>query len=142
MGRSYWFECGRCGYRAKVSGGADRGKDFFIQTILCLDCKQLYDAVTQIRFPKLPPAQLLAKASGLRPSKYSVQLRPPKIPPKFESVLARLPATDLGQFKWVRFRPQCPISPKHRVQIWNEPAQCPRCAVYLERTALPYRFWD
>ena len=24
MGRSYWFECSRCGYRAKASGRLDR----------------------------------------------------------------------------------------------------------------------
>jgi hypothetical protein len=30
MGRSYWFECPKCGYRAKVSGRADRGLSFFV----------------------------------------------------------------------------------------------------------------
>ena len=51
MGRSYCFECPTCGYRAKVSGRADRGLTFFVQTILCLDCRQLYDAVTRLRVP-------------------------------------------------------------------------------------------
>jgi hypothetical protein len=49
MGRSYWFECPKCGYRAKVSGRADRGLTLFVQTILCSDCRQLYDAVTRLR---------------------------------------------------------------------------------------------
>ena len=51
MGRSYWFECPKCGYRAKVSGRADRGLSFFVQTILCRDCRELYDAVTRLRVP-------------------------------------------------------------------------------------------
>ena len=49
MGRSYWFECAKCGYRAKVSGRADRGITFFVHTILCRDCRELYDAVTRLR---------------------------------------------------------------------------------------------
>ena len=45
MGRTYLFECSKCGYRARVSGGADRGRHVVVQTILCADCKELYDAV-------------------------------------------------------------------------------------------------
>ena len=51
MGRSYWFECVKCGYRAKVSGRADRGLNFFVQTILCRDCRELYDAITRVKIP-------------------------------------------------------------------------------------------
>ena len=51
MGRSYWFECPKCGYRAKVSGRADQGLTFFVQTILCCDCRELYDAVTRLKVP-------------------------------------------------------------------------------------------
>jgi transcription elongation factor Elf1 len=54
MGRSYWFECARCGYRAKVSGRVDRGFNFFVQTIVCRDCKELYDAVTRIKVAATP----------------------------------------------------------------------------------------
>jgi hypothetical protein len=68
--------------------------------------------------------------------------RPPVVAPAFESMLARLPATNLKRFKWVRFPLQCPVSARHRVEAWNEPATCPRCGVYLERTGLPYRVWD
>src|ERR1700674_5874389 len=56
MGRSYWFECPRCGYRAKVSGRADRGFNFSVQSIVCRDCKELYDAVTRARIPDQSPA--------------------------------------------------------------------------------------
>ena len=51
MGRSYWFECVRCGYRAKVSGGSDRGLNVFVQTVVCRECKELFDAVTKLRLP-------------------------------------------------------------------------------------------
>jgi ribosomal protein S27AE len=142
MGRSYWFECGRCGYRAKVSGSADRGKDFFIQTILCRDCKRLYDAVTQIRFPKRASAKKAQKRSGLLVPGLLAHRGPPKVPPLFEAMLARLPATSLSRFRWVRFALQCPVSSRHQVETWNEPAMCPRCGVYLERTVLPYRHWE
>ena len=142
MGRSYWFECGRCGYRTKVSGCADRGKDFFIQTILCRDCKRLYDAVTRIRFLKRPSAQKWPKGSGLLAAGMLARRGSPKVPPLFEAMLARLPSTDLSRFRWVHFALQCPVSSRHRVEAWNEPATCPRCGVYLERTALPYRHWD
>ena len=60
MGRSYWFERSRCGYRAKVSGRADRGLHCVVQTILCRDCKELYDAVIRLRISE--PA--LASAPG------------------------------------------------------------------------------
>src|SRR5438105_15903009 len=52
MGRSYWFECAKCGYRAKVSGHGDRGLPVFVQTISCRDCKELYDAVVRARIAK------------------------------------------------------------------------------------------
>jgi len=45
MGRTYLFECPKCGYRAKVSGGSDCGTRFGVQTVMCLDCKELHDAV-------------------------------------------------------------------------------------------------
>ena len=51
MGRSYWFECARCGYRAKVSGREDRGRTFFVQTEFCRDCRELYDAVSRALVP-------------------------------------------------------------------------------------------
>src|SRR5512140_3712375 len=88
MGRSYWFECSRCNYRAKVSGKPDRGVDFFVTTILCLDCKELFDAVTRLRWPE--PARLrVAAMSGnllLRP-RGPYQPHAPQTPPKFEWAL-------------------------------------------------------
>ena len=151
MGRSYWFECPRCGYRAKVSGGADRGFSFFIQTIACLDCKELYDAVTRARMPV--ESQLLKPLSALRRLKSSARHRPAAGngapiskpapgPPSFQSVLNRLVYSGAKRLRWVQYKLQCPVSPRHRIESWNEPNKCPRCGMFLEKSGLPYRIWE
>ncbi len=140
MGRSYWFECSKCGYRAKVSGCADRGLDFFVQTVLCRDCKELYDAVTKLRI--VSESGIGARARRLLGPKLLKRGRPPRAPPSFQGALNRLPCTGAQHFKWVVFKLQCPVSPNHRIEAWNEPDGCPRCGFYLERNALPYRIWD
>lgn len=142
MGRSYWFECARCGYRTKVSGRADRGLDFFVQTILCRECKELYDAVTRLRLAIESRAGPNRKSAGLRLGGLLSQLRVPAVPPTFLAVLNRLPITGATRFAWVRFKLQCPVSAAHRVESWNEPDKCPRCGIQLERNVLPYRIWE
>ena len=140
MGRSYWFECPKCGYRTKVSGRADRGLGFFVQTILCRDCKELYDAITRLKVPD--------ESGGLRTpmgfDKGRFMKAPPAIaaPPSFHAVLNRLPPTGVKRFKWLPFKLLCPVSAVHRVRSWNDPDQCPKCGLFLEKSALPYRLWD
>jgi hypothetical protein len=142
MGRSYWFECARCGYRAKVSGKADRGLNVFVQTIVCRDCRELYDAVTWLRVPEDMRLGFPGKPSGLRRlAPLSRQIAGNK-PPSFQSALNRLQYRGVKHFKWLIFRTQCPVSPHHRVQSWNEPDKCPRCGLHLEKGALLYRIWD
>jgi ribosomal protein S27AE len=139
MGRSYWFECPRCGYRARVSGREDRGLNFFVQTIVCHDCKELYDAVTRLRVPDDPVK--LGNLSGWRWDR----LAPPRnvsTPPSFQAVLNRLPLTGMTRFKWLRFKLYCPVSEAHRVRGWKDPDKCPKCGVFLERSALAYRLWE
>ena len=140
MGRSYWFECAKCGYRAKVSGLAERGLNFAVQTILCRECKSLYDAVTRLRVPDT--LKELHFTAGLRAQNILSPQRAVSSPPPFEAVLNRLPFKGIRYFKWIRFKPQCPVSAYHRVEEWNAPAKCPRCGVYLEQNAMPYRLWD
>src|SRR6266566_2732355 len=135
MGRSYWFECERCGYRADVSGRADRGLNFFVQTITCSDCKKLYDAVTRVRIPD--ESGLGMKPPGLRAAGLSRARTAMKVPPRFEVVLNRLPYRGIKRYRWLHFKPQCPVSAIHKVRAWNEPGKCPKCGVYLERNALP-----
>ena len=142
MGRSYWFECCKCGYRAQVAGRADRGLNFSVQTILCRDCRELFDAVTRLRVPNeasLNNAFKFSATPGVR-SLFSSSHTPK--PPSFQIVANRLPQFALNQFKWLTYKLQCPASPLHRVQQWREPGQCPRCGVLLERHALPYRIWE
>src|SRR5207248_3422048 len=99
MGRSYWFECSKCGYRAKVSGGADRGLHFFVQTIACRDCKQLYDAVTRLRVPDESAFGLGVSTSGWRRRGQTVQRV--SFPPDFQAVLNRLPYRGVRRLKWL-----------------------------------------
>ena len=138
MGKSYWFECGRCGYRAKVAGRADEGLHVSIQTILCQDCRELYDAVTRLRIlegsqPALHGTMATAPASFLAEAKR---------PPGFQWALNRLRYTGEKISDWLKFPLKCPVSALHKVRVWNDPDKCPRCGVYLERAALAYRIWD
>jgi len=140
MGRSYWFECPKCSYRAKVSGRADRGLSFFVQTILCRDCRELFDAVTRLRVAD-DSAGWGNSGSLRRPTLLKAR---PRIaaPPSFQAVLNRLPLTGAARFQWLPFKLQCPVSAFHRVRSWNDPDRCPKCGIYLEKSALPFRLWD
>ena len=140
MGRSYWYECPKCGYRAKVSGRADRGLNFFIQTISCRDCRELYDAVTRVRVvDEASPwgGGLCWRNMGLPKAKPRVQP-----PPTFQAVLNRLMPRGAKRFRWLTYKPQCPVSAFHRVRIWNHPDKCPKCGIHLEQGAVAYRLWD
>ena len=136
MGKSFWFECGRCGYRAKVAGRSDEGLHMAVQTILCEDCKELYDAVTRLRV-----------VDGSRPEAHdslaaaSLEARA-KRPPSFNWALNRLRYTGQRMSDWLKFPLRCPVSHIHKVRVWNDPDKCPRCGVYLEKAALAYRVWD
>jgi hypothetical protein len=123
MGRTYLFECFRCGYRARVSGGAGAGQYFAVQTIVCADCKELYDAVTEY---KATAATAVDDGN--------------KTAPKFATVLNRLPPG--GARPRLKFKPACPVSPKHRVRAWTRPDKCPKCGMYMEQNGLPFRLWD
>lgn len=140
MGRSYWFECSKCGYRAKVSGRADRGLGFCVQTIHCRDCRELYDAVTRFRVPD----EFGGLAGNGRLRGLALPAAKPRLtaPPRFEAALNRLLPKGVKRFKWVNFKLQCPVLAIHRVRGWNDPDQCPKCGVYLDKSALPYRLWD
>jgi hypothetical protein len=137
MGRSYWFECSKCGYRAKVSGKVDRGLNFFVQTIVCRDCKELYDAVTRVK--------VVAEGAG-KPELRSLGSSKPwgsgRNPPTFQVALNRLTVMGGRHFKWIQYPLQCPVMSFHRVHPWTDPDKCPRCGIYLEKNTLPFRTWD
>lgn len=138
MGKSYWFECSRCGYRAKVAGRTDEGLHLAVQTILCVDCRELYDAVTRIRV-----------LVGSQPALHGTLSVPganlttePAKPPSFNWALNRLQYTGEKMSDWLKFPLKCPVASLHRIRVWNDPDKCPRCGVYLDRAALAYRIWD
>jgi hypothetical protein len=140
MGRSYWFECPRCSYRASVSGRADRGVRFCVQTILCRDCKQLYDALTRLRVVDVLGG--LGSRGQLHGGKFRKAHPRFTAPPSFQSVVNWLPLAGGKRTRWLPFKLQCPVSAIHRVRSWNDPDQCPRCGIFLEKGGLPYRLWD
>jgi hypothetical protein len=138
MGRSYHFECSRCGYRATVSGRADRGLNLAVQTIVCRDCRKLSDAVTRFKIPD---------ESGLKLSNLGLRQREFQglrftVPPSFDEAVNRLPYQGVKRFRWLKFKLQCPVSRIHSVEPWNAPNKCPRCGLHMESNALPYRIWE
>ena len=122
MGHTHLFECSKCGYTARVAGGAEEGEHFSVQTVACADCRALYDAVIQSRGS---PRQ---------------KTHPPKHAPKFATVLNRLPPR--GARPWLKYQLACPVSPLHRVRAWKQPDKCPKCGNFLEPNAIPFRIWD
>lgn len=137
MGRTYLFECPKCGYRTKVAGGADRGVHFAVQTLLCHECKELHDAVTAL---KTAAPGLAAMSDGLAQLKASHKTSPAA--PPFLAALNRLPPTGTKRLRWVHFKPACPISARHRIREWRTPDKCPKCGCFLEQNAIPFRIWD
>jgi hypothetical protein len=142
MGRTYWFECVKCGYRAKVSGGADRGFNLFVQTIVCRDCRNLCDAVIRMkvsaRFAVRGPNR-----RGVGPATESTIMRPSLAPaPRFQEAANRLLYMGTPQLQWVQFKLRCPVSALHKIEPWNEPGKCPQCGLLLEKNVLPFRIWD
>lgn len=134
MGRSYLFECPKCGYKAKVSGGPDSGFECSVQTALCRDCRNLFDSVMRLRVPD-PGLKIPSEFQRLRKSQAEA-------PPTLDAALNRLLPVGIRKFKWAVFKIRCPISRAHRVSAWNDPGKCPRCGTFLEKNALPFRYWD
>ena len=136
MGRTNLFECPKCGYRAKVAGGASSGLRFTVQTIHCFECRELYDAVTSLKvaIPRIGDTGAGVQLKG-RP-------RPIKDPPPFAAVLNSLPLPGRTRMRWQKFKAVCPVSRWHRVREWNQPDKCPRCGIFLEGNAIPFRLWD
>jgi hypothetical protein len=136
MGRSYLFECSKCGYKAKVSGGLDSGFQFFVQTTACRDCRVIFDSVVRLRTPDTG-LKFLGDFQRLRLRKTETE-----IPPTFESVLTQLPPVGVKRFNWVQYKIRCPVSLAHRVHAWSDPGKCPRCGAFMEKNALPFRYWE
>jgi hypothetical protein len=137
MGRTYLFECLICGYRARVAGGAAEGAQFSVQTILCYECRELYDAVTSLKV--LLPGIASNTGAG---TQLAGKPRRLKAAPPFSAVLNRLPLPSRTRSRWLHFKPVCAVHARHRIREWKQPDKCPRCGIFLEANAIPFREWD
>jgi hypothetical protein len=135
MARSFHFECARCRYQARVTGGADRGAHCFTQTVVCLDCRQLFDVPVRLRVA-LDEFALRARLNRRLYPTRPLELDRPV--PGWNLRLARNP----GKTRWASVKLRCPNLAWHRVQPWNQPGPCPRCANLIEGTLTPWRLWD
>ncbi len=126
MGRTYQFECPVCHYRAKISGGTDSGKHCEVQTVACLDCRELMDVFTKLRCVE----------NSVRSPKFPGFFRP-EVPPV---ILAD--ATGKRRLVWHKFQPACPVEAKHAVEAWRDPGRCPRCGNFMEKMGMPFRLWE
>src|ERR1041385_4623229 len=117
MGRAYHFECPLCHYQACVSGGADQGVNCSVQTIVCKNCRELFDVFTRIR--KKEFAEAAGSKSNPRSNRI-LQTSELIIPPLMiiEHTLrqfqpanhSRVPATSS---RWEDVKLACPISKSH-----------------------------
>jgi len=130
MPKSYLFECEKCGYRSVITGGSAAGNDVKVRTMICKECRALYDCVVALR-----------TTQKVQPWKQFEQV-PREIAPSVASAVARLPTSTTAPRQWREFVPTCPTEATHRVEPWGSPGRCPRCRAYMERGALPYRIWD
>lgn len=136
MGRVYVFQCPRCEYTARVSGGAADGYHCATQTVVCADCRALYDAVVKLRVPERPAAPLRS-----RPKKTALPASLPPLPEPFD-VSRLLLFGEPPRTKWESRKLTCPVNASHRVEPWRSPGKCPRCGTFLGREGLPFRIWD
>ena len=54
MGSIFEFKCTFCNYAINISGGLDRGYDFFIETKNCIKCSQTVDVLVAKKLPGEP----------------------------------------------------------------------------------------
>jgi len=147
MGRTFHFDCPHCHYQARVSGGAETGLNCAVQTIVCLDCRQLFDVFTRLRQrdgdEKPPPAKVKA-GSTRRLLPTGLIIPPLRLVENVWSVFSpkRRPQSPVKQGRWENVKPVCPVTGSHRIKIWNAPGRCPRCGNYLDKNGFPFRLWD
>jgi hypothetical protein len=132
VGKTYLFECPQCQYRVKISGGADSGLHCEIQTVICRECRELFDVFRRQR--KREDSVDRIKFPGF----YQ-----PDIPPVIlrESSIAPRPKP-LAALIWRVTELACPVEPTHFVEPWNDPGRCPRCGNFMEKGGFPFRAWE
>lgn len=154
MGRLYRFDCPRCGFTARAGAGTIQNSGFSTATIVCKDCKEIYDVVSALRLaPSMVNSarksfgrqRIVLSAERLLQIEDKVNLPPSMLPHSRKLILQQLNPTPLARFlaqRWFQVKLLCPVNPRHRIQPWKTPARCPNCEDYLDTTLLPYRVWD
>jgi hypothetical protein len=133
VGKTFLFECPQCQLRANVSGGADGGLNCDVQTVICRECRKLFDVFTRVR-----------RATGRTEfARNFPAFTGQEIPPVIlrESLFASKRA-DRRRFEWHRIKLSCPVSAKHFVEPWKNPGRCPRCHAFMEQQGLALRVWE
>lgn len=143
MGRTFQYLCPHCQYQARISGGADSGMNCNVQTILCRECHALYDVFTRLRKRK-DEAAVAAAQRTQRLMQTEIIIPPILLIEKtvYEFSEEPRPRKPVRATYWETFKPACPNSPTHRIDLWNDPGRCPRCGNFMERNGFPYRLWD
>ncbi len=116
MGQARRFRCPKCDYSAVVSGGEDRGINLFVQTVQCVDCRELMDVpIRKFEMPKSkdrlfpdPKAKPLI-ASWIKFRVGEATRLGAKAPPSQYPHLAHY---------WQTIPLRCKNIPSHRVQAW------------------------
>jgi len=132
VGKTYLFECPQCQYRAHISGGADGGLHCEIQTVICRDCRQLYDVFKRQR--RRADAQDVVRFPGF----YRPEIPPTILVDSSVNPSPKQPAP----LVWRQTEPACPVDPGHFVEPWKDPGRCPRCGNFMERNGIAFRAWD
>lgn len=154
MGRTYLFSCSKCNFTARVAGGVDNGRNCFVRTIQCHDCRQLYDVATHVR---LSPPLALRNKIGVGPPESRLPRRLPKaelrllIPEHVAhstTVVSCCPGVPEGMLvaamdaRWVELAVECPRNARHRFDSWTDPGRCPYCLTYLDKSLWPFLVWE
>jgi len=147
MGRLYTFECSKCGFIGHVSGGEDRGAVCFTRTMICRDCRELYEIVTHVRLEQtVPPSAPEVKrrhwqralSQVILPGHAHASRQALRQPGRMMEKL--LPGAD--PTLWVELRMSCPKSSGHAIEPWKDPGPCPRCGTFLDKTLMPFLVWE
>jgi hypothetical protein len=133
MGRTYHFQCTQCQYHADLSGGADSGLHCDLQTILCRECRELFDVFTRVR-------RVAGRREFARNFSAFERLEIPPVILRDSLFAPRRSAP--RQFEWEKLKLACPVSAKHFVEAWRHPGRCPRCYAFMAQEGLPFRVWE
>ncbi len=143
----FQYSCPHCEYQVRVVGGADNGVNCAVQTIVCLDCRKLFDVFTRLR---LREGGEEASSQGNK-TKSNRKLLPTGIviPPIHlmenswnDYSPGRQISAPVQKKYWTDVKLACPIANYHRIEVWNWPGRCPRCGTHLESNGFPFRLWD